>query len=67
MLLRRNMFTEAGFWGLEEIDDQLCYMLVHVEMLEALEESESTELAELINALVEECDEVNSIWEEEDY
>lgn len=67
MLLRRNMRTEAGFWGLEEFDNQLCYTLIHVEMLDSLEESSSAELAELITALVEECDEVNSIWEEEDF
>mgnify|MGYP001098783311 CR=1 FL=1 len=63
MLLRRNMFTEAGFWGLDEFDDQLCYTLIHVELLESLEETDSAELGDLIAALVEECDEVNSIIE----
>lgn len=61
MLLRRNMHTDAGFWGLDELDDQLCYTLVHVELLESLEDSDSAELADLIGALVDECDEVNAI------
>lgn len=65
MLLRRNMHTDAGFWGLEEFDDRLCYTLVHVELLESLEESDSAELADLITALVEECDEVNAILEDD--
>ena len=67
MLLRRNMHTDAGFCGLEEFDDQLCYTLIHVELLESLEESDSPELDDLITALVEECDEVNSILEEEEF
>ncbi len=65
MLLQRNMFTDAGFWGLDEFDDQLRYTLIHVELLDSLEESDSPELDELITALVEEVDEVNSIWEED--
>jgi hypothetical protein len=67
MLLRRNMFTDAGFWGLDEYDGQLCYTLIHVELLESLEESDSAELDDLITVLVEECDEVNSIWEDTDF
>ncbi len=42
-------------------------MLIYVEMLDSLEESNSAELAELITALIEECDDVNGIWEEEDF
>ena len=67
MLLKRNLQTSAGFWVLDQFDDELCYTLIHVELLETLEDTDREELAELISALVEECDEFNGLWEEEDY
>jgi len=66
-LLKRNLQTSAGFWVLDQYEDELSYTLVHVELLETLEESDREELAELISALVEECEEFNGLWEEEDY
>lgn len=61
ILLQRNSQLKLGFWCMEEIEDEWCYEIMHNESFEELDEEN---FAEIVEALINECDEFEGILEE---
>ncbi len=65
-LLKRNAELPVGAWVLEQIDDQWCYSIMWNTSLDELEGMDEETLSEVVNTLVEECDEFDQTWQVEE-
>lgn len=70
LLLKRNAEVETGFWALEELEEGWGYVLYHDQKLSSGEfeqDLDSETFRNIIEAMLDECEEFNQIWEEEDF
>lgn len=64
-LLKRNLLLDVGAWVVEEWGDEWYYSVVYPTNIESLEPMEYEDIQDIVDALIEECDEFNEIWTEE--
>mgnify|MGYP000294835141 CR=1 FL=1 len=61
-LLKRNSLLNYGLWTVEEIEGDFYYSLMYNEELKILRTRTAEEFAAIVDILLHECDEVESLW-----
>jgi hypothetical protein len=65
LLLKRNSMLNYGLWTVEEIDGDFYFSLMYNEELKMLRTRTADEFAAIVDILLHECDEIETIWLEQ--